>query len=156
MIIDDFKHIELYSSMLPNLDKGLTAIKEAQEKGGLNEGTYTFQGGFFKVQKGVTKAFTEGTFEAHKKYIDVQILLDGSEEIAWKDLGDLTEVIPYDEEKDAARYNGTFEHSIMINKGMFWAAFPHDGHKAISHSGKQHNFTKIILKLPIDSNEKLP
>ncbi|WP_036607506.1 YhcH/YjgK/YiaL family protein [Oribacterium sp. P6A1] len=152
MIIDDFKNIELYTSMLPNLKQGLAAIKETQEKGSLEEGTYTFQGGFFKVQKGVTKAFTEGTFEAHRKYIDVQILLDGSEEIAWKELSDLTEAIPYDEEKDAARYRGTFEHSMMINKGMFWAAFPHDGHKAISHFVTQHDFTKIILKLPAESS----
>lgn len=150
MIIDDFKHIELYTSMLPNLKQGLAAIREEQEKGCLQEGTYSFDGGFFKVQKGVTRAFTEGTFEAHKKYIDVQILLEGSEEIAWKELGELTEAIPYDDSKDAARYNGTFEHSILITKGMFWAAFPHDGHKAISHSAEQHNFTKIILKLPAE------
>ncbi len=150
MIIDDFSHIEFYAPMLPNLKQGLQAIKTLQEKGDIDEGTYNFEGGFFKVQKGVTKAFTEGTFEAHKKYIDVQILLEGSEEIAWKELNELKEAIPYDEVKDAARYNGTFEHQIMINKGMFWAAFPHDGHKAISHSKEQHSFTKIILKLPVN------
>jgi len=153
MIVDSFEHIGFYEAMLPNLKCGLDAIKVLQSKGELEEGTYNFEGGFFKVQKGVTKAFTEGTFEAHKKYIDVQILIDGSEEIAWKEIKDLTEVIPYDEEKDAARYSGTFENKILINKGMFWAAFPHDGHKAISHTTKQQSFTKIILKLPADCNK---
>ena len=65
------------------------------------------------------------------------------------EIKDLTEAIPYDAEKDAARYTGTFEHQIMVSKGMFWAAFPQDGHKAISHSKEQQNFTKIILKLPV-------
>ncbi|SFG13105.1 YhcH/YjgK/YiaL family protein [Oribacterium sp. WCC10] len=149
MIVDDFSHIRFYEAMLPNLEAGLQAIEEEKAKGELKEGSYRFEGGFFKVQKGVTKPFSEGTFEGHKKYIDVQIILDGSEEIAWKELKELKEVIPYDEEKDMARYEGSFEHQIMINKGMFWAAFPHDGHKAISHSKEQQSFTKIILKLPV-------
>jgi beta-galactosidase beta subunit len=45
--------------------------------------------------------------------------------------------------------NGTVEHQIMINKGMFWVAFPQDGHKSVSHSKEPHNFEKIILKLPV-------
>lgn len=150
MIIDSLEHIGNYAPILPNLKEGLAAIEAAQAKGELEEGRYDFDGGFFKVQKGVTKPFTEGTFEAHRKYIDVQIILDGSEEIAWKELKELTEVIPYDEAKDMARYTGTFEHQIKITKGMFWAAFPSDGHKAISHSKEQQSFTKIILKLPVE------
>lgn len=151
MIIDSFSHIENYAPLLNNLDAGLAAIRAEEAKGPLEPGTYHFDGGFFKVQKGVTKPFTEGTFEAHRKYVDVQILLEGSEEIAWQELSDLTEAIPYDAEKDAARYTGTFEHQIKITKGMFWAAFPTDGHKAISHSKEQQSFTKIILKLPVES-----
>ena len=81
--------------------------------------------------------------------VDVQIMLEGSEEIAWKEIKELKEAVPYDEEKDMARYNGTFEHQIMINKGMFWVAFPQDGHKSVSHSKEPHNFEKIILKLPV-------
>jgi len=149
VIVDSFEHIESYASLLPNLSAGLQAIKKEQAKGELQEGSYNFEGGFFKVQKGVTKPFSEGTFEAHRKYIDVQILLDGSEEIAWKELKELKEVIPYDDEKDMARFEGSFEHQIGICKGMFWAAFPWDGHKAISHSKEQQSFTKIILKLPV-------
>lgn len=151
MIIDSIQHIENYAPLLPNLEAGLAAIRKEQAKGPLEPGTYPFDGGFFKVQKGVTKPFSEGTFEAHRKYVDVQILLEGSEEIAWQELSDLTEVIPYDAEKDAARYTGSFAHQIRISAGMFWAAFPTDGHKAISHTKEQQSFTKIILKLPVEN-----
>ena len=149
MIIDSLEHIEFYAPLLPHLKEGLEAIRKVEAEGPLKEGKYDFEGGFFKVQIGHTTPFTEGTFEGHEKYIDVPILVDGSEEIAWQEIKDLTEAIPYDAEKDAARYTGTFEHQIMVSKGMFWAAFPQDGHKAISHSKEQQNFTKIILKLPV-------
>ena len=87
--------------------------------------------------------------ESHQKYIDVQILLDGQEEMAWMELDDLTEAIPYDAEKDAARWDGERTHHMLITKDMFYIAYPHDGHKAVSHVDEKSTFTKIILKLPV-------
>ena len=68
------------------------------------------------MQRGETKPLSEGTFESHQKYIDVQILLEGQEEMAWMELDNLTEAIPYDEEKDAARWNGERTHHMLITK----------------------------------------
>lgn len=45
----------------------------------------------------------EGTFEAHRRYIDVQIVAEGCEELAWADVSDLKTVIPYDKDKDAEK-----------------------------------------------------
>ena len=78
----------------------------------------------------------------------MQIIEDGSEEIAWDTLESLTETVPYSEEKDAARYTGDFSHQMKITKGMFWAAFPWDGHRPGAHSKEEQQYTKIILKLP--------
>ena len=148
MIIDHVENIHFYASLLPNLAKGLKAIADEKAKGEIPAGRYDFDGGFFKVERGHTKPFSEGTFESHKKYIDVQFIEEGSEEIAWSILPELTVSIPYDEEKDAARYTGNFDQQIKIKKGMFWAAFPWDGHRACAHSKEEQSFTKIILKLP--------
>lgn len=153
MIIDSMEHIFLYEPLLKNLKNGMEAVKalgavnapEAAETG-----RYEFDGGYFMVQRGVTKPLEEGTFEAHRKYIDVQILLEGSEEIAWADLKDLTTVIEYNPEKDAERLTGSFEHVMKITRGMFYAAFPHDGHKPVSHTKEQQGFTKIVMKLPAE------
>lgn len=54
--------------------------------GNLEVGRYEFDGGYFMVQKGTTRPLEEGTFEAHRRYIDVQIVVEGSEELAWEDL----------------------------------------------------------------------
>lgn len=148
MIIDKIENITFYQSVLPKLQEGLDAIDALENK---EIGKYFFDGGFFMVQEGVTKPMEEGTYEAHRKYIDVQIILDGSEELAWKDLKDLTTAIPYNEEKDQERLDGPKDNVMLISKGMFYAAFPHDGHKAISHTKEQQSYRKIVLKLPVEA-----
>lgn len=153
MIIDHIKHIGFYEPMAVGITAAWKEIQQMlQEKGELSDGRYELNSvpdGFFKVQHGTTKPLSEGTFESHKRYIDVQILLDGQEEMAWMELADLTEAIPYDAEKDAARWDGERTHHMTISKDIFYIAYPHDGHKAVSHVDEPHVFTKIILKLPV-------
>ena len=77
MLIDRMENIHYYAPLLPNLEKGLEAISNLKKKGEFAPGRYDFDGGFFKVENGTTKSFEEGTYEAHKKYIDVQIIEGG-------------------------------------------------------------------------------
>lgn len=147
MIIDKMDNILLYEPLLKNLNHGLEAVRALPA---LEVGRYEFEGGFFMIQRGSTKPLAEGTFEAHRKYIDVQILVEGSEEVAWSDITDLTTAIEYNPEKDAERLTGAFDHVMKISEGMFYAAFPHDGHKPVSHTSEQQTFTKIVMKLPVE------
>lgn len=146
MIIDKLDNIFLYEPLVSNLRNGMEAVKALSD---YETGKYDFDGGYFMIQKGVTKPLSEGTFEAHRKYVDVQILVEGSEEVAWEDITDLTTVIEYNPEKDAERLSGSFEHVIKISEGMFYMAFPHDGHKPVSHTASEQSFTKIVMKLPV-------
>lgn len=147
MIVDKLKNIAIYQSMIPNLDKGLEAIKD--QMGRMEAGRYEFDGGFFLVQKGETKPMAEGLFEAHRKYIDIQIVVAGDEEIAWAELEDSKEATPYSEAKDAAYYEAAETHNLYVSEGMFYVAFPHDAHKAIRHLSEGHHFEKIVLKMPV-------
>lgn len=146
MIIDKLDNIMLYEPMLKNLAAGLKAVQDLEP---LEVGKYSFEGGYFMVQKGETRPIEEGTFEAHRKYADVQIVMEGSEEVAWADIKDLELQMPYDPQKDAERFDGDKSHHILISEGMFYAAFPHDGHKPVSHTEKKLQFTKIVMKLPV-------
>ena len=82
-------------------------------------------------------------------YIDVQILLEGGEEVAWAERDDLDVVVAYDEAKDAERLDGPREHSMLVEEGMFWAALPHDAHRPCAHSSYPHGYRKIVMKLPV-------
>jgi len=147
MIIDSCKNITTYAALLPFLENGLAACENASE---LEVGRYDFEGGYFMIQQGSTTPLSEGTFEAHRDYIDVQILLDGAEEIAWLEYTDATTAAPYDEASDKERLDGPRDHHILISKGMFWVAFPNDAHKAVAHSDQPHDYRKIVMKLPVN------
>ena len=149
MTIDELENLLGYQAMLPALSAGMEGLEK--RKGDFQEGEqYPFQGGFLKFQRGKTKPLAEGTFEAHRKYADVQILLEGCEEMAWQPLEKLTEAIPYDAGKDMARYDGDRSHHMLIGTGMFYIAFPKDGHKAVSHVGSEpHDFVKCIMKVEL-------
>lgn len=147
MIIDQIDNIKFYNSIIKNLDNALAAIKSQEES--MEAGRYEFEGGFFMVQKGETKPMEEGFFEAHRKYIDIQIILRGSEEVAWSEIRDLKTEIPYNEKKDAEYLSGSFNHTMLMTEGMFYVAYPHDGHRPVRHTTNQQSYTKIVVKLPV-------
>lgn len=147
MIVDKWRNIEFYRQAIQNLDQGIQAIQEQIHR--LEIGRYTFEGGYFMVQKGETKPMEEGLFEVHQKYIDVQIVIEGSEEVAWAAIEDLKIEVPYDAEKDVAYLSGETKHHMLISAGMFYIAYPHDGHRPVRHTALQQTFTKIVLKLPV-------
>ena len=146
MIIDEFSNIKKYTNLIGNLDMGLEAIKNVN---GLSVVRYEFDGGFFLVQEGYTKPLEEGLFETHKKYIDIQIIVSGEEEIAWLPLKELHQETEYDVKSDKQKFKGSHMHHITITKDMFWIAFPWDGHQAVSHANEEQHYRKIVLKLPV-------
>ncbi len=147
MIIGRFANIRRYEDILPHLDEALKAVSAADD---LPPGRYEFEGGYFLVQEGMTKPMEEGTFEIHRRYIDVQVILEGSEEIAWSDIEGLETVIAYDEERDMSRLQGQKNCHMEIVQGMFWAAYPEDAHQAISHTNTQRKYRKLVIKLPVE------
>lgn len=148
MIVDAIKNIMFYEKMAPNLAAGVAKMNELGPDAEV--GRYEFEGGYLLVQVGETKPMEEGTFEAHRKYIDVQILLEGSEEMAWAPTDELTTAIEYNPEKDAERLDGPKEHTMKISAGMFYIAYPADGHKPISHTTEKQSYKKIVMKLPVE------
>jgi beta-galactosidase beta subunit len=79
----------------------------------------------------------------------VQIILEGSEEVAWAERDSLDVTVAYDDAKDAERLDGERDHSMLVGAGMFWIALPHDAHRACGHTELAHSYRKIVMKLPI-------
>ena len=147
MIIDRCENIGLYRRILPGVDAGLEALRALGETPAV--GRYEFDGGYFMIQEGDTKSIPEGEYEAHRKYIDVQIVLRGEETVAWAHLSELTEAGAYDEVKDKQMFAGEPAQCNVIREGMVWIAFPEDGHKACRHLQEQTHYLKAVMKLPI-------
>lgn len=145
MIIDYTKNLSQYAPILNNLDAALAAVKALPS---WEVGTYQFEGGYFMIQKGTTNPIHNGDFEAHRKYVDVQLVLEGSELIAWKEI-DQTEVVLYEEDKDKVTCKGSVEEIIEMKTGMCWVAYPNDCHKGCGHIDAPTTYTKAVIKLPV-------
>ena len=146
MIVDSMANIRKYAGLLNHLEEGLAAIEALEDK---KPGRYEFEGGFFMVQEGTTRPLSEGLLEAHRRYVDVQIMLEGSELAGWEDLGKCTEDAPFSEEKDIGFYHGDQSHYMKIDAGMFYIVFPWDAHEPISHVDEPTSYRKIVMKLPV-------
>lgn len=151
MIVDEIKNYQFYSSLIANLEEGMSF---AQTLISLPEGRYEAEHGIFAlVQENMTTDIADNHFECHQKYLDVQIIVDGCEEIEWTNSERLEVSIPYQAEKDLELYKGAGQ-AITILKDQFYIMYPQDAHKCCGHvNGKIYAYKKIVLKLPYQSEK---
>ena len=147
MILDKLSRIDMYRPLLPHLDEALTCLERIRDAA---PGRYEYSGGFILIQEGTTKPLSAGDFEAHRKYLDVQVLLSGVETVAWADLDELACNEVYDEGKDRGMYAGE-GCPVKIWPGMFYACFPKDAHKACGHLDAPTSFRKAVIKLRLEN-----
>ncbi|MET3321013.1 UNVERIFIED_ORG: YhcH/YjgK/YiaL family protein [Peribacillus simplex] len=146
MIFDLIENSDEYISLNPKFANGLEKLNEVEID--YNK-RFDFDGGYLFFQEGTTNHIDEGTFEAHKKYIDIQIVLNGSEYVAWAPINQLVVDVEYNAEKDVVRLNGSPKAIMKINKGMAYICLPHDGHKALKYINKATKYNKAVIKIEI-------
>ena len=103
-----------------------------------------------------TKSENEKFWESHKKYLDVQIMINGTEKVAINDIRDM-EVKSFDEERDLTILEGDKAFDIIMKTGDVLVFFPNDVHKPelnISENDNSGNIrkivTKVVFKIEID------
>ena len=85
--------------------------------------------------------------EAHRQYIDIQILLEGEETIGWKPIADCTnETKAYDEQADCALFAEPGSTYVTLHPGQFAIFWPEDAHAPIIGEG---SVRKLIVKVRI-------
>lgn len=144
MIIDKLSRLENYD--LPNLKAALACLEQVRDAA---PGRYDFEGGFILLQSGTTTPLANGDFEAHRKYLDVQVMLEGEERFAWAALEDLTVTDPYNEQADRSNHAGE-GCIVQIKTGMFYVLYPTDAHKCCGHVHTPTSFRKAVVKLPLE------
>ncbi|PAD22979.1 YhcH/YjgK/YiaL family protein [Terribacillus saccharophilus] len=146
MIFDIIENLNKYVSLNPKIGNGLEKLNEVEID--YNK-RFDFDGGYLFFQEGTTTHIDKGTFEAHRNYIDIQIVMDGSEYIAWAPTAQLVVDVEYNAEKDVVRLEGSPKTTMKINKGMAYICLPHDGHKALKYIDKATTYKKAVIKIEI-------
>ena len=90
----------------------------------------------------------ESFFEAHKNYLDIHLMLEGSERVEIAPPETLTEFNRV-EANDFYAYRGEGQYRLVLSPGDFLVVFPNDAHKIKMHVDGPETVTKAVFKVRI-------
>jgi biofilm protein TabA len=98
-----------------------------------------------------TKPSSEKKWESHRRHVDLQVVLSGTERVGWAPASGLQILTPYNPEKDAEFYESPDvpETGFRLHPGLFAIFFPHDGHQPGVIDGDPTDVRKVVFKLRI-------
>jgi YhcH/YjgK/YiaL family protein len=104
---------------------------------------------FALVQEYTTKAPSECVWEAHRRYIDVQFVVNGSERMGYVPRTEANERDQYDPARDVAFFD-TGHEFVTIRAGMFAIFGPEDVHSPCHHAGgSPAHVRKVVIKAAV-------
>lgn len=150
MIYDRFDNLTLYAEPGTPLHKALVYARDvaADEPDGRIE--IDGERLYASVASYETGGRDERRFEAHRRYIDVQVLLAGEETIDAALDGGLPVLEAYDEARDVVFLKPpAHAASLPMRPGWFAVFFPHDVHRPGCHLRDRQKVRKIVMKLAV-------
>ena len=150
MIFDKLKNAKNYYSLSENLKIGFEFLLNT-DLSSLKDGKHLIKGDdvFINVQTLKTKPVEEKKWEAHRKYIDIQYVIKGSEKMGFGLIDDFKTLIPYDPDKDLEFLEGEKYNFINVNEGEFSVFYPEDIHAPMLAYDKPTEIKKVIVKVKI-------
>lgn len=104
---------------------------------------------FALIQTPATRAREGAQFEAHRRYIDVQYIVEGTEVMGYAPLSALSTVVPYSPETDAEMLAGKGDF-ITVRAGFFVVFYPEDAHMPCLDCGQSKPLRKVVIKMTVE------
>ncbi len=150
MIIDTLQNASKYISVHPLFAKAFEYIQKT-DLDTIEPGKYEIDGNNLKAafsnKKGMTAAESVAKFECHNKHIDIQLCINGTEQIGWKPREKCkTENGGYNAEKDVQLYSEDPDMYFELTNGQFAIFFPEDVHAPMIGEGE---IKKLVIKVKI-------
>jgi YhcH/YjgK/YiaL family protein len=108
-------------------------------------------GGAFAIEQVyAARARPEGFFESHRKYIDVQLVVEGEELMEVEDISRLVVSEAFNAERDLIKYGDTAVASVLrMRAGDAAVFFPEDGHMPSLQWRGPGLVRKSVVKVPV-------
>ena len=100
------------------------------------------------VQEYTTRPKAEGKWEAHRRYIDLQYVVQGAEGMGYANIHHLQQG-EYISEKDFLPLFGEGDQ-VVLKSGCFVLLFPEDAHMPSMALGEPAPARKIVLKIAVE------
>ncbi|HNB40917.1 MAG TPA: YhcH/YjgK/YiaL family protein [Anaerolineales bacterium] len=150
MIIDRIENIALYVSLHPRFKQAFDYLSQIDIHA-ISVGRHDVDGDaiYALVQEYTTKQTGEGKWEAHRRYIDLQYVVQGAEGMGYANIHHLQQG-GYVPEKDFLPLFGEGDQ-VPLRSGNFVLLFPEDAHMPNMALGEPAPARKIVLKIAVEA-----
>ena len=151
MIADILKNNYLYGCISPRIKTALDYIAKT-DFSKMEPGKYELDGTnlYVLVQAYDSIPKEQGKWECHQKYIDIQYVAEGIEQIGVNSISKMKVTTEYNPEKDIAFLSGEGDY-VTFSKGSYAIFFPEDAHQPkIAPGNISGKVKKVVVKIKID------
>ena len=148
MILDSLSRHHRYHALHPSLAPAFAWLESPDRP--TADGRYAIAGDqvFALVQSYVTADPSTKRFEAHRQYLDLQLLVSGRERIAAAPLATLSPFSEYSKSSDVQLFEDpAFATSLALRADDFALLFPEDAHKPGCQDRGPEPVKKIVIKI---------
>ena len=147
MIVDKLKNAHFYYGINANYQKAMEFLQYTDLKN-LENGKYQIKNDeiYAIVQEYETKSESKGKLEAHKKYTDIQYIVEGQEKLGYTNIENFSPSTEYDSEKDIIFGDGDCDF-ITANPREFLIFTPEDAHMPCISTKSPSHVKKIVIKI---------
>ena len=148
MIIDSLENMSIYDNIPQNVINFVKTLTPETEIGRYEIDNNSYA----NVEVYETKNLKDCKFEAHKKYIDIQMLLSGIEELDYTPVKGLKVSEEYDAKRDIMFFENPDRilDSVILEVGKFALIYPHEAHRPqVAFNAKLKTVKKVVIKIHI-------
>lgn len=148
MILDQLVYAHYYFNLHPGFKKAFDFIRKSKDLAFESQRIHLDGDNLIAIfESPEIRGPSKACLETHRKYIDIQYTLKGTEEIGWKPYFECQQVKQaYHEERDIAFFSDRPTLWLPIPEDSFAIFFPHDAHAPLA--GKEP-VQKIIMKVAL-------
>lgn len=146
MIVCPFKDLSRYAAVIPGLEEAMAAIQALTD---LEPHTVPLSGNNrIIVQDYNTKPAVQGRPESHRRFLDLQYIVEGEECVGWADVATLIPDGDFNDADDIGFYTGHVD-LMRIPAGYCYVVFPEDAHMPGIAAGEPAPCKKMVVKLAV-------
>lgn len=153
MILDTLSNIDRYTSLHPLFPQAIAFIRST-DLNALAAGIHPIIGEqlLVIVEEAQGRSRAEAQLECHRRYIDIQLVLEGIDEMGWKPLADCHQPLSdYSVERDIQFFGDAADAWISTPANAYCIFFPQDAHAPLVSTGK---IRKVIFKIAVDATHQ--
>ena len=146
MIVDALDSADRYRGVHPGFGRAFDVLRST-DLGALPPGRHDIDGDrlYLSIDHVEGRGHDGARLEAHRRYIDIQLVVAGVEEIGWRPLDACRRPDgPFDAGRDIAFFDDRPDVWLTLGTGRFAVFFPADAHAPLAGRGPVR---KAILKV---------